>query len=269
MIGGQALVGALVFLALVPAGNWLIIWLQAQGLRKRIRTDGPASHMVKAGTPTMGGLLFVGAAVLAGTAMLLLGHSEVLWPVISVMAFATLGGIDDLKGLKDVQGVGWLARVKFPWQWLVGLLLAVGMYLTDAFSPLWLPFSDTVLDLGIWYVPVGAFLIVGWVNAANMADGLDGLAAGMGSLTVALLAVLAQCPSGRGVHGRRRGRGAGSGVGRSCPGLGQHDTAARSGCSHVERGSVSDDTGWLFQVHAPPLWRGKARVQDGALASSL
>jgi phospho-N-acetylmuramoyl-pentapeptide-transferase len=191
MIGGQALVGALVFLALVPAGNWLIIWLQAQGLRKRIRTDGPASHMVKAGTPTMGGLLFVGAAVLAGTAMLLLGHSEVLWPVISVMAFATLGGIDDLKGLKDVQGVGWLARVKFPWQWLVGLLLAVGMYLTDAFSPLWLPFSDTVLDLGIWYVPVGAFLIVGWVNAANMADGLDGLAAGMGSLTVALLAVLA------------------------------------------------------------------------------
>jgi phospho-N-acetylmuramoyl-pentapeptide-transferase len=190
MMGGPALVGALMFLALVPAGKAMIGWLQTRGIRKRIRADGPASHMVKAGTPTMGGLLFVGAAVLAGIVMLLLGPSEILWPVISVVAFAALGGVDDLKGLKDVQGVGWLARLKFPWQWLMGLVLAAGMYLTGAFAPIGLPFTEQVLDLGIWFVPVGAFLIVGWVNAANLADGLDGLAAGMGSLIVALLAIL-------------------------------------------------------------------------------
>jgi phospho-N-acetylmuramoyl-pentapeptide-transferase len=190
-MSGPALLGALMFLCLAPAGGVLVRWLASQGIAKRIRADGPASHQTKAGTPTMGGLLFVTAGLLAGIVMLLLGYRAILWPLVAVVAFAGLGSFDDLKGLRDVAGVGWLARAKFPWQWAIALALTVGMYLTGAAAPLWLPFTDRTLELGIWFVPVGAFLIVGWINAANLADGLDGLAAGNGAIVMACLALLA------------------------------------------------------------------------------
>lgn len=189
-MSGPALAGVLVFLLLAPAGVRVIGWLDSMGIRKRIRTDGPASHHAKAGTPTMGGLIFVAAGVLGGALMLALGHTEVLWPMIATVTFAILGTFDDLKGIKDIEGVGWLARIKFPWQWILGLLLAGGMYLSGASRPFWLPFAGQALDLGPWFIPVGAFLIVGWVNAANLTDGLDGLAAGTAAIVAACLAAL-------------------------------------------------------------------------------
>jgi len=190
-MSGPALLGALTFLCLAPAGGLLVRWLASHGIGKRIRADLPASHRTKAGTPTMGGLLFVAAGLVAGVAMLLLGYRTVLWPMVAVVAYAGLGAFDDLKGLKDVAGVGWLARAKFPWQWAVALALTGAMYMTGSASPLWLPFTDRTLDPGIWFVPVGAFLIVGWINAANLTDGLDGLAGGAGAIVMVCLAVLA------------------------------------------------------------------------------
>lgn len=138
----------------------------------------------------MGGLIFVAAGVLGGAGMLALGYAEVLWPLIATVTFAVLGIFDDLKGIKDTEGVGWLARIKFPWQWILGLMLAAGMYLSGASRPFWLPFTDHVLDLGPWFIPVAAFLIVGWVNAANLTDGLDGLAAGTAAIVVVSLSCL-------------------------------------------------------------------------------
>jgi len=190
-VSGPALLAALVFVALVPAGTALVRWLQAHGIAKRIRVDGPASHMTKAGTPTMGGVLFMAGAVLVGAVMLALGHGEALWPTVSMLSFGLLGAYDDLKGLRDVQGVGWLARFKFPWQWLLALLLATGMVLLGAIRPIWLPFGGRAIELGIGFVPVGAFLIVGWVNAVNLTDGLDGLAGGIAAMSMATLAWLA------------------------------------------------------------------------------
>ncbi len=189
-MSGPALAGVLVFLLLAPLGVRMIGWLDSRGLRKRIRSDGPVSHHAKAGTPTMGGLIFVAAGVLGGAGMLALGYAEVLWPLIATVTFAVLGIFDDLKGIKDTEGVGWLARIKFPWQWILGLMLAAGMYLSGASRPFWLPFTDHVLDLGPWFIPVAAFLIVGWVNAANLTDGLDGLAAGTAAIVVVSLSCL-------------------------------------------------------------------------------
>ena len=65
-MSGPALAGVLVFLLLAPLGVRMIGWLDSRGLRKRIRSDGPVSHHAKAGTPTMGGLIFVAAGVLGG-----------------------------------------------------------------------------------------------------------------------------------------------------------------------------------------------------------
>ena len=185
-----ALLGAAIFVLLAPAGTMLIRWLQARGLAKRIRADGPATHQAKAGTPTMGGLLFVGGALIAGVGLLAFGHTQPLWPMLSLAAYAALGCYDDLRGLKDQQGIGWLARAKFPCQWGIAVILALGMYLGGAARPFWLPFGMPALDLGIWFVPVAAFVMVGFVNAANLTDGLDGLAAGTGAFVVVCLAVV-------------------------------------------------------------------------------
>jgi phospho-N-acetylmuramoyl-pentapeptide-transferase len=108
-----------------------------------------------------------------------------------MLAFGVLGVLDDLKGLRDTAGVGWLARSKFPWQWVVGGALALFVYLGGAAGSLWLPWASQRLDLGLAFIPLGALLLVGWVNATNLADGLDGLAGGMSAMVLGALAALA------------------------------------------------------------------------------
>jgi phospho-N-acetylmuramoyl-pentapeptide-transferase len=136
--------------------------------------------LVKMGTPTMGGLLIV-IPVVAMTLMLntvpifgrtLLGRS-VLLPLGVLIAFAGLGAIDDLLGLK---GRPMRARVKFPLQILVSVLVAIGLkYVLDV-PNMYLPGVPADINLGIWYVPVAAFVILCGTNSINITDGLDGLA---------------------------------------------------------------------------------------------
>ncbi len=102
----------------------------------------------------------------------LLGRS-VLMPLAVLVAFAGLGAIDDLLGLK---GRPMRARVKFPLQILVSVLVAIGLkYVLDV-PNMFLPGVKGEIDLGIWYVPIAAFVILSSTNAVNITDGLDGLA---------------------------------------------------------------------------------------------
>jgi phospho-N-acetylmuramoyl-pentapeptide-transferase len=165
------------FLATVPWGHGLALWLQAHGIGKQIRVDGPQSHEVKRGTPTMGGILFLGPVMIFGS--LLAWHAPRLWgPVAVTLMFAALGGVDDLRGLKDRQGVGWLARWKFPWQVGLGLAAAVLLYLAGAPTRVAVPLTGRAVELGWGFIPAAAFVIVAMANAVNFNDGLDGLAGG-------------------------------------------------------------------------------------------
>lgn len=176
---------------LAPVGSPLAGWLKSHGIGKRIRVDGPQSHQIKLGTATMGGLLFVVPGVVVGLGLAAFGYPTVLWPTLALGLFGALGAFDDLRGLRDRQGVGWLARQKFPCQWAIGLVLAIGMYLTGHAAPFRIPFTAQTFDIGVWYIPLAAFVLVGMANAVNFTDGLDGLAAGVGAIILALFGFLA------------------------------------------------------------------------------
>ena len=191
-MSGPAVIAALAFVCLAPVGALLIRRLQAHRDRQA-DSDRRADLAPGQGRHANDGRTVVRSwrhrrrrrDAPVGVPHRCYGRSSQCWPL---PGWET---IDDLKGLKDAEGVGWLARVKFPWQWAVALALAGGMYLSGSALPMWLPFTERVWEPGIWFVPVGAFLIVGWVNAANLTDGLDGLAAGSGVLVVVCLATLA------------------------------------------------------------------------------
>ncbi|MEN6479667.1 MAG: phospho-N-acetylmuramoyl-pentapeptide-transferase [Anaerolineales bacterium] len=182
---------AAVFVALAPLGGPLTRALLRRGIGKNIRYDGPTSHQVKAGTATMGGLLFVPPVVLGGAVLAIVVDARLWLAVAAVLLYAALGAYDDLQGLRDRLGVGWLARGKFAWQWVIAALLGLALYLTPGGRVLALPLSRLTVDLGWWIVPVAALLLVAFSNGINLSDGLDGLAGGLCAEAVAAYGLLA------------------------------------------------------------------------------
>ncbi len=172
--------GAIAFALTVIWGTPLLRILRYLGVGKQIRVEGPQRHQLKMGTPTMGGLLIV-IPVVAMTLLLntvpilgrtLLGRS-VLMPLGVLIVFAGLGAIDDLLGLR---GRPMRARIKFPLQILVSILVAIGLKYVLEVPNLYFPGVPSEVNLGIWYVPIAAFVILSSTNAVNITDGLDGLA---------------------------------------------------------------------------------------------
>jgi len=187
------------FLFTVVWGKRVVTLLLEHGIGKRIRMDGPDSHRTKSGTATMGGLYILAAIGLIAVVLTLSGAPEALSPFVAMLGFGLLGAFDDLQGLKDIEGVGWLARNKFPWQWGMAILLSVLIFWATDSHPMIIPISGRVLDMGVWFIPVSTLLIVATSNAVNLTDGLDGLAGG--TLTIDFLAygVLAMLADERGV----------------------------------------------------------------------
>ncbi|MCY3879438.1 MAG: phospho-N-acetylmuramoyl-pentapeptide-transferase [Rhodobacteraceae bacterium] len=175
-----ALVTALLFGFLCgrPLINFLKRW-QRNG--QPIREDGPESHRTtKAGTPTMGGILILGAVVLS-TLLWAKPDNPYVWTVLFVtLAFGCLGIADDYKKLSSGSSKGLTARLRFG----IGLAIAaiasaaaLGAHPPELSGALAFPiFKDLLLDLGIFFVPFAMIVIVGSANAVNLTDGLDGLA---------------------------------------------------------------------------------------------
>jgi phospho-N-acetylmuramoyl-pentapeptide-transferase len=147
-----------------------------------IRSDGPQSHLSKAGTPTMGGALIL-LAVAVTTLLWADLHNRYMWITLGVtLAFGVIGFYDDYKKLvlKDSRGLA--ARWKYFWQSVCGLAAAFGIYyVLQQNSPtaiaLYVPlFKQIAIPLGIVFIGIAYFMIVGFSNAVNLTDGLDGLA---------------------------------------------------------------------------------------------
>ena len=161
-------------------GPWLIEKLRAFQIQQVIRKDVPSSHLVKNGTPTMGGSLILAAVVLPTLFWSDL-TSEYIWIVLlTTLGFGGLGFLDDYKKIKDKNGIGIRARYKFPIQMAMGLVASLILFSTiDHDSRLIFPFFKKITpDLGNWYILFSALVIVGSANAVNLTDGLDGLAIG-------------------------------------------------------------------------------------------
>jgi len=178
VIAEAGLVAAVVFLCTVPWGDALIAALLRRGIGKNIRADEPDAHQSKAGTATMGGLLFLAGGGAAALVLAFAGYPRVLAPLAVMLVYGALGAYDDVRGLRDAGGVGWLARYKFVTQWAVAALLSLLLYWTAEQQVLRVPLTGSVVPIGGWFVPLTMLAIVGLANAVNLTDGMDGLAAG-------------------------------------------------------------------------------------------
>lgn len=175
---------ALSFMLAVIWGGPLIRLLRHFKIGKLIRVEEPGIHNVKMGTPTMGGVMIIVPVVLLTvllnaasiTGLNVLGRSVIL-PMLVLVAYGALGALDDWEGVRGSRrGLGMRARTKFLFQVILALVVAFALrYFMHAPQMFW-PGVDEVFDLGVWYIPVAAFIIVGGSNAVNFTDGLDGLA---------------------------------------------------------------------------------------------
>ncbi len=145
-----------------------------------VRDDGPESHLVKAGTPTMGGALILVAVVIATLLWADLSNRYVWVVLLVTLLFGGIGWVDDYRKLVLKNSAGLPARVKLFWQSVIGLGVALFLYLTavtPAETTLIVPFfKEVAINLGWLYVALTYFVIVGSSNAVNLTDGLDGLA---------------------------------------------------------------------------------------------
>lgn len=173
------------FMLTVIWGTPLLRMLRHFNVGKQIRVEGPQRHYSKLGTPTMGGVMIVAPVVLITillNASSLIGFSvlgrSVLLPMGVLVSFAMLGAIDDWEGLRGSRerGEGLRARTKFFLQVFFALVIAIGLkYFLDV-PEMFLPGVQGEIEIGILYIPLAIFLIVGFSNAINLTDGLDGLA---------------------------------------------------------------------------------------------
>lgn len=177
-----ALVIAFLFSTLF--GKFYIPWLKKEKARQEIKEDGPKWHMAKSGTPTMGGVMFIAAVAVVCLTVGFEGMSEGNYVHIFVFLFASvfgaIGFLDDWEKIKKKQNLGLTAKSKFLLQLAAALVFVLLMrQIGFVNSDLYIPFVNRTLHMPEWlYFVFAAFVIVGTVNAVNITDGLDGLAAG-------------------------------------------------------------------------------------------
>ncbi|WP_133627496.1 phospho-N-acetylmuramoyl-pentapeptide-transferase [Fonticella tunisiensis] len=179
------------FLVVIFLGPITIPTLKRFKFGQSIREEGPQSHMKKAGTPTMGGIMFI-IAIVVTTMVVSRKMTGTLWVVLLTTAgYGVIGLLDD--GLKIVRrrNLGLRAYQKLIGQITFAFILAYFAYNSkDIGSTIHIPFTDVYFDLGIWYIPFIIFFIVGTTNAVNLTDGLDGLASSITLIVGVFFAVV-------------------------------------------------------------------------------
>ena len=174
----------LAFLFATAFGKYYIPWLINEKARQSIKVNGPIWHKSKDGTPTMGGVMFILAAVLVcltiGFPGMLHGHFEHIFVLLFALVFGLIGFLDDWEKIRQKQNTGLSARAKFLLQLAASLVFILLMRRLGFLQPnLYVPFSGRILHMPEWlYFIFAAFVIVGTVNAVNITDGVDGLATG-------------------------------------------------------------------------------------------
>jgi phospho-N-acetylmuramoyl-pentapeptide-transferase len=192
----RTILGALtsLFIALV-IGPILIGYLSKYKVGQSVRDDGPESHFIKAGTPTMGGLLIIISIAFSTLCWADLTNRYVLIVCIVTLAFGVIGYVDDYRKVVQQNPRGLPARWKYLWQSVIGLSAALFLFFTAETvveTQLILPFIKTVtIDLGWMFIILTYFVVVGSSNAVNLTDGLDGLAILPAVMVAAGLAIFA------------------------------------------------------------------------------
>ena len=177
----RAILGVLTSLLICfVIGPVMIRRLSFHQIGQQVRNDGPESHLTKAGTPTMGGALIL-VAIAVSTLLWADLANRYIWVVLLVtLAYGAIGWVDDYRKIVYGNSKGLSATAKYGWQSLIAI--ATGLFLlytaqsaveTELIVPF---FKDVAINLGLWYLVIVYFVVVGSSNAVNLTDGLDGLA---------------------------------------------------------------------------------------------
>ncbi len=191
---GGAFMTALVF-GFVFGRPLINVLRRKQGKGQPIREDGPEGHFSKAGTPTMGGLLIVGA-LLTSTLMWARWDNGFVWLVLFVtLGYGLIGFADDFAKVSKQNTKGVSGKVRLG---LGFLIAAIASYWASVLHPETLQyqvampiFKDVLLNFGIFFIPFAMFVIVGAANAVNLTDGLDGLAIMPSMIAAGALGIIA------------------------------------------------------------------------------
>lgn len=188
---GAVLTALIVSFALGPR---VIAWLRRLKVGQHVRDDGPQSHLTKQGTPTMGGVLIIAALVSSSLLWSDLRNRYVWVVMFATLAFGGIGFWDDYIKVVKKRSTGLRAVEKFGLQIAASLMIGIFLYLFSgdpAATYLSVPFMKRfLLNLGWFYVPFVAVVIVGSSNAVNLTDGLDGLAIGLVGIAATANAVI-------------------------------------------------------------------------------
>ncbi len=161
-------------------GPVVIKWLIRLKIGQSVRLDGPETHLVKTGTPTMGGVMILLSVSLSVLLWGDLTNHYLLIATLTMLSFGIIGFIDDYTKVVKKDPEGMRSRTKFFWQSMVGIIAAYTLFSlsnSPSVGYLLIPYmKDTFIYLGAWTVVLAYFVIVGSSNAVNLTDGLDGLA---------------------------------------------------------------------------------------------
>ena len=175
-------------------GPWFIRWLRRKKLGQEVRDDGPQTHLIKEGTPTMGGMLIIFAIVISVLLWQDLRNWYTWLSLFAILGFGSVGFADDWLKISRKNSAGLSPRLKMMGQILISAAIVVMIYLNrgENTTMLYIPFNKyPVCDLGWFYIPFGIIILVGASNAVNLTDGLDGLAIGLVFLVAIGFAILA------------------------------------------------------------------------------
>ncbi len=183
-----AVVAAVVIIMIF--GRWFINLMRQHSIGQRIREEVPVSHRKKAGTPSMGGLMILGAILVAALLFCDLTNPNILILLSATLWFGALGAYDDYVKIYQGKPRGLSIRAKLVWQLLYGLALGLLLYLLgphdNAAKTNLIFIKNYVLNLGVLYPLFVTLVVVGSSNSVNLTDGLDGLAIGL--IAIAALA---------------------------------------------------------------------------------
>lgn len=172
-------------------GPLVIPILQKLKVGQSIRDDGPKSHMSKSGTPTMGGLIMVGAIVITSMTSGIVNR-DLLVILFSTIAFGAIGLIDDFIKIVLRRNLGLKASQKLIGQILIAVAIAIYQSSVSVTgTKILIPFLNYYWDLGILYIPYIVFVVVATVNSVNLTDGLDGLASGVTLIVASFFSIVA------------------------------------------------------------------------------
>ncbi len=185
---------AVAFMISALLGYFIIPALRRLKFGQSIREEGPKTHLKKAGTPTMGGLIFIGSIILSTLALSYIYDvltTQTIVLLLVLVGFGIIGFLDDFIIVVLKRNLGLTSIQKLIGQIIVAVIAFFLLKLGPFDTAVQIPFTHLEMELGVFYVAFLIFWLVGFSNAVNLSDGLDGLVAGLSSIAFGAFGILA------------------------------------------------------------------------------